>query len=466
MQSGITREDVIIITKSLIHMIVRHDKLMVDSLEKIESAHNIKQGFYLEVLNDVDKLDSLGLIELGILLENLLIQSYRLELGIADMSKEKEQVAIRLAKEELLQYFTAVELTDFKVYKKPIEVVQGVRTFKPSIKIDDNVYIVKMSYKELAQSYDIGDYTWDENAQREGVDKTYLDKTYVVPKVYPKNVKAIEQKVSKGVLLPTEIALNIIPESTEDGVGLYYDPETFTLTLADEFRGQIIDGMHRINGIHKAWLKDNTIEGSMQIRLSNYTTEQAANFLVENAEAIPIDKSKIESMNKSRTFNRVVDNIKFNSYMLGKITNKSNPIKSKGEVYTYKSVSDAFYDIFEKYGQYKPTIVQGKFNEFVNVLFDLFESELENRNSILFDDSTIYYLVYLFKLLTDEAIDYSELDKIINPNDWVEKSEIMKRYNLKSKNNRTTSKGKLNGKQMIDELVINYLNQKGVKSNG
>ena len=434
MKLGKTREEVIQIIKLDIPHLIKDSKKMEEVLLFLEEKHEIPRHLMLNVLNDSTQLESLNQTELGLLGEQIAIKVYQ-------------------KKNWMSEFFTENEISKMNIYKKPTKEFKIKRSFKPAIKLNDNVFMIGLSRQDIATMYDNGLFTWDEDVQREGVRKTYGDAVIAVPKINNTNVKEIAQQALEGVLVENELAYNLVLGSSSEGQELYYNEDTFELTFAEDFEGQIIDGMHRTIGIHRAWMENNNITGTMPIRISNYTTSEAARYQVELSKAVPIDKSRLQVLSKERLCDRIVDNLRIDGHLKGRISETTRPSERYNEIVSYKTLSDAFYEFFEKEGNLKVVKIMEQFKEYLLYLFEYFDEYLEDNNSALFKNVYFYLHVYIFKKMLNEEIPFSNLNKIIKPEYFNLDSEVLTTYKINAhKENQIRSKRW--GLKFVDDVLF------------
>mgnify|MGYP001462557456 CR=1 FL=1 len=440
MQLNKTREDLVLSIKEDIKEIINKSDSIDKIIDHLESKHGILRGDVLSLINDSDNISNINIDELGLI---------------------GEQVALSLGSSEewLYEFFTKIEIEDLRNYMRPKDYEQISYTFKPAVRVSHNVFYIKMTYEELAKSYDEGIFGWDEKVQREGEQKVYKDKVITIPKLNNKNVNEITEQALDGILLENELAYNLVLGSAPNNEPeLYYNEKTFELTFnSNGFKGQIVDGMHRTVGIHKSWMRNKNIVGSMPVRISNYTTEEAIRYQVETAKATPIDVSRLQEMSKERLFDRVVDMLKVQGHLKGKISTTSN--LTSGTIVSYKVLSDAFYDLLEKDGKYKIKDVIKSFPIYLMYLFESFEDEyLEDKDSIIFDNFIFYNHVQIYKSMLENNIPIENLEDIIDVN-YFNKNYITTKFKKRNFNfNYLTTRKQVTSH--FDEMVSNYIDKK------
>lgn len=431
MKLGKSREEIVTMMRVEIPALIK-DKHAVDSLvEVLHEKHNMPKSTILSVLNDVTLLENLNTIELGLFSEQVMLQ-------------------VKGNTKWINEFFTDNEVKIMRVYKKPKKNKEAKRTFD-AIKIDDNVFIIGVSRKDIAMLYDSGVFTWDEQVQREGVEKLYNDEIIVTPTINKSNVEEIKEQTLNGTLMANELAYNLVLGSSETGQEIYYDEERKQLTFAEDAIGQILDGFHRTLGITYAWMENNSITGMMPIRLSNYSTEEATRYQVELSKAVPLDKSRIRALNKTTMSNRIVTLLKSNSELQNKISDKSIPNKKLGQLVSFIVLDKAFNDLFKVETTLEVREIANSFNEYLVYLFGEFAQLKDDKEYFIFNNKIFYLHVYLFKRMIQENIPFSDLKKVINADLFKKNNEYLQQYGLNIASNDSI---KSRGTDYVDELMI------------
>ena len=433
MKFGITRDDLVKSIKSDMGMLIRNPKKLESVANNLFQNHDMSKSQIFELSNDDANYSKITTIELGII-------------GMYINEKLDNQ------QNWLNQFFNESEIKQIKVYKKEKESDNVSLTFRPALRLNNNVYIVGVSRKDIAKIYDKGIFEWDERVQREGRRKEYNGETFTIPKLNMSNVKEIKQQVLDGILVENELAYNLVLDSSSEGQELYYDESKFELTLANDFIGQIVDENHRTVGIHRAWLENPDITGYMPIRISNYTTKEATRYQYELSKATPIDKSRLQVLSSERLTDRIVDGLKTDGHLRGKISNVSNPSKKNGEIVSYLTLSDAFHDHFGKDKSVKVGSLTEKFKDYLLYLFEYYEDEhLDNNESYMFKNYGFYWHVNIFKNLIESDTPMSNLNKVIKPN-YFDNSYIVQEFNtIKISDKQVKSKNI--GLKLMDEMI-------------
>lgn len=432
MKAGKTREEIVEIIKFDMQEISKKRKEIEEVLGYLEDNHDIKRGALLSYFTDINKVTELPTEELALL---------------------GEQLSIKLNKDSkfLNEYYTDEEIKRLRVYKQPNKKKKVELKFKPAIKLSDKVYIVPMSREQIAMLYENGTFVWDENVQREGNKKQHGDTIITVPKLNWSNIEEIKQQALDGILMENELAYNCVLGSSPEGQEVYYNENTNELALADEFLGQILDGMHRTVGIAQAWRENPNIEGYMPVRISNYTTKEAARYQVELSKAVPVDKSRIRELSKEKLTDEIVDVLKLDGDLKGKISSKTVPTKKMGELVSYKVISDAFSDSFEVKNRLQAIELAEEFNQYLMYLFGYFEDELNDKNSLLFDNRFFYMHVYLFKKLKEQNIDLKEIKNIIKPELFHRDNKQLEEYKIRVPKLEASYKGI---KKFVNDILL------------
>ena len=434
MELGKSREEIISKLKIDIPKLIKDKESLESVLDFLHNEYNIPKSYTLDLFNEPNKVDTLNTTELGLIAEQV-------------------NFHVNGNKEWINEYFTDTEIKVMRVYKKPKRDKKIKRTFSPAIKLDENVYVIGVTRKDIALWYDNGVFLWDENIQREGVEQFYGDEVIIVPTINHSNVEEIKEQTLKGTLMANELAYNVVLGSSDSGQELYYNPETSELSIAEDALGQIIDGAHRSLGIHSAWMENNNINGMMPVRLSNYSTEEAARYQVELSKAVPLDKSRIRALDRSVITNKIVNELKIDGELMGKISDKSTPNKELGQLVSFLILSKAFEDFFKVETTLQVRNIANSFKEYLVYLFGDFNDYKDNKNYFLFNNKIFYLHVYIFKRMMDENIPFSDLTNVIDIELFKKGNENLEKYKLRIDSNESI-KSKNAGLKYVEDLMI------------
>ena len=146
MKLGATREDIVHTIKLDIERLIKSPQKIKEVVSQLEGQYDIPRSDVLQILNTEATLKNIDMIELGII---------------------GEAIALALGKEKdwLAHYFNPPEIERMRVYKKEENDTSVSLSFKPAIKLNDNVFIVGVSRQDIAKMYDKGLFTWDEQIQ-------------------------------------------------------------------------------------------------------------------------------------------------------------------------------------------------------------------------------------------------------------------------------------------------------------
>lgn len=157
-----------------------------------------------------------------------------------------------------------------------------------------------MSYEEIVDASKRGLLKYNMATQR--VAKVFVvnGKTRFIPDIDEKTVDKIAQAIIEERFEPNTITLNILKTEDEPYYN-EYDKDNILEIDADQNEIDIIDGMHRIKGIVKAWQirekqiidgeESKQISGTMAVCVKNISEEQAKTFIHQESLANSQQKS-------------------------------------------------------------------------------------------------------------------------------------------------------------------------------
>lgn len=159
---------------------------------------------------------------------------------------------------------------------------------------DNPEWIGIMSYEEIVVNDGLGLIKYNLNTQR--IANVYVrdGKSYRIAEIDENEINEIAKSIENGTFHSNTITLNILRTGTEKYINPSTD-ENILIINANEQEVDIIDGMHRVKGIVKAWSKRaaqikngekvNQISGTMAVCIKNLNEKQAKQFIHQESLA-------------------------------------------------------------------------------------------------------------------------------------------------------------------------------------
>lgn len=182
-----------------------------------------------------------------------------------------------------------------------------------------------ISYEDVAKMHDAGVLNYNFATQRKAKIIKYRNRVERIPSINERNVAEIKKEVLDGLFEENTITLNI----RQTGNDLYsYDEETRKLVINQDAVIDVIDGYHRITGIHDAWKINKDIKGKMVLLIKNISTDKARYFIRQESKASINNQEEMRlydsSSNLAQLINDINTNSNSNNILFNKITTGNN----------------------------------------------------------------------------------------------------------------------------------------------
>lgn len=199
-------------------------------------------------------------------------------------------IASCLIPKQLNRYFSAEKIKAYSQYKYKSETLKFPFTFNSyMVEIEEyKQYIGRTSVKELMKLRDADIINYNTNTQRA---MTLKDGVYQI--TLNKNaVNQISDLLIKRDFIPNTITINLPPETDIS----YANGK---LTINEETKFDILDGYHRYIALSNLYNIDDSFDYPMEIRVLFLNTEDAKQFIYQEAQRTPLAKLDVASMNKN-----------------------------------------------------------------------------------------------------------------------------------------------------------------------
>lgn len=220
---------------------------------------------------------------------------------------------------------------------------------------------------------------YDPELQREPTKVKRKNIVITQPTLKMKNVEEISNHLLEGTLVPTTLVLNAQPRTAESGNELDFISKNKTLEINKGTRLAIVDGFHRLTAIQHALLINPELEFNFSVIITNYSKKKAQAYQSQIAKATPISKVRIKELEASRISDLVVQTLKEDSELKGRIANTERPNISHGELVTYSILSDTIDEEFDLNKRIDAEDVGEFLTDFFNYLIGRNEEEFINN---------------------------------------------------------------------------------------
>lgn len=339
-------------------------------------------------------------------------------LKLKDRNDENIGLKEETSKLDVKDYFTLSEQQYFSQHIYTVSEEEGYPYVFPNmLKVADNHYTGIISARELAFIDRANDIIYNFNTQRNAKIDVFGIKRI---NVNTKKIQEISDNLLNGQQFADEIKINILRNGDDEIEFSSTDGVVGELkVLSGEM--DIFDGFHRKTANQLAIIKNPELQFNWKLTITNFTEQKAQDFMVQINKQTPIKREYINTLDKSKIENLVVDLIIDNPLfeLSDKIKNTEQELKYNG--YTKRSllaiaIADNYGDLLTH-----KTMAKSIADWIVNFLNYI--SQYLSKN----DFSTNKYIFMAY-------IGMSR--KLYGVNDWVQKvSNVLTSYDF-SKNNQ------------------------------
>ncbi|MGG0308301.1 DNA sulfur modification protein DndB [Priestia megaterium] len=343
------------------------------------------------------------------------------------------------------EFFTERELESAELYNPAINdepEMDFPLTFNNFMQVSANVYIGVLDIKEISKIYSDRLLRYNFDYQREASYKQRADGTIEkVPKLNANAVKDITRETLNGSLSTTTLTWNALAFSSDDGEEITFVPSKMRITINKGTRLDILDGMHRINGIIDALHENPNLEHNMTVMITNFDTTEAQKHLAQISKINEISKEHIKSLEKVKLSDFVVDQVKKNSDLNDKriATGKAANI-SHGELTTFNILSSVIEEEFNMVSKKEAKNVSDELENFFNELLGSFPEEFitnfleTSKSSVISDPNMFAGYIVLAKRMKNEGIKYKNVKEILSSIDFNIDNPIWKDFGILNQN--------------------------------
>jgi len=350
-----------------------HEDYTIDQI-KDEAAEALKDYF--------NKPRTIHILNRGVSLKTLT----ELDLyNIALFLKDKGRLDVNLQ-----EYFTDAEISE-AVKPRVID----IHEYDNGVTLDDVLfsgdelnkqYITILSYQTIAKMHECNAIGYNFATQRRAVTTECRNRFIREIALNMKNVNEIKNQVLKGAFQTNTITLNIRKTGTEK---FNYDSKSKQLVIQKAgTEVDVIDGYHRINGIHQAWLENRNIEGSMIVSIKNLTVEEARSFIAQESLGTVNNEEEVSLYDPSSNIAKLIKDINrdnnSNNIFSGRI---SMGMEDKNVLVYYEIFSRNLKRAWEKRLEDVSPIELMEIKDFICDFYSLaYELFMKNKNVKIIDE--------------------------------------------------------------------------------
>lgn len=367
-------------------------------IEEIVSK-GYSRGFVADIMEGNALLETLSLIDLGVIADAI----YK----IANIESMKLDI-----------YLEEAEIEQVKRYKVRQEKEdKELLVFENAIQMAHDMWAVVVPPQRIARLYRENAVGYDFETQREPRNIKSGDFIIQAANVNWISVEEIKDNLVKGLFIPNTITFNVPIEFSEE---VRYDSNRNQLVILDKVL-KILDGFHRSLGIIAA-LRETDISQKFIIMITNFDTDKARRFIIQEDKRNPINKEYIKSIDTIDRITVLVNSLNesSDSELNGLISTDNSLIRSGDALVGFNTM----YDVINKLWKPVTLVETNKISEYLKDFFNEIvgcypnEFKLQIKESRRFkiinhEQMFVLYLV-LAKKLEGESNWKQELEKILN----------------------------------------------------
>ncbi|MEI2465106.1 DNA sulfur modification protein DndB [Niallia taxi] len=374
------------------------------------------------------------------------------ELDIRELMLFCEQVYFKTGVDviEPEEFFHQSEIDDARQFSEHTQSIDQTTEYPIVIEnvsvLGNSAYQIVLDIKDINKLLNSGILYYDPELQRE---TTMVKRQNIVikqPTIVMKNVEEIAKHMIEGTLVPTNLVLNAMPRTATHGDELIFDAKKRTLTITNGTKIAIVDGMHRITGGQNALTVDPELSFNFSIILTNYNKKRAQQYQAQLAKATPISKVRIQELEANRLSDTVVQILKEESELKGRISSKSRPFIEHGELVAYSVLSDTIDEEFDLQKRIDAEDVGEYLTDFFNYLIGKNEEEFitnaqkVNKDSLI--NSNVMFIGYiaLARVMFEKGIKARKIGSFLEQIDFSRSNPIWKEIKLLDEKGRVDNK--------------------------
>jgi hypothetical protein len=328
------------------------------------------------------------------------------------------------------EYFTSSEIKESRQFSAIQELKQNEisfpLTFTNATIVGSNAYMVTMSIQTINKLMENNLIYYNFDTQREAKYVKRKDEIVIEPTLNKNSVKEITEHLLQGTLVPTVLVFNAETRTTEDASGeeLIYNSKNLELTVTFGTRISITDGFHRITGARNALQINPNLEFSFAVLLTNFSTKKAQNYMAQISKSNPVSKTRIQELEANRFSDNVVQQLKEESELRGRISQTNRIHSLNRELCSYNVLADTIDEEFKMETKLDALDVGDYLVEYFNFLIGSYPDQFinnieETREESFINDNNIFvgYIVLARRMFENE-MKPKEVRKIINNIDF------------------------------------------------
>lgn len=225
----------------------------------------------------------------------------------------------------LSKYYTQDEIDYFSNYKLEESKMQLPIIFPNMVQVAEDQWIGTITLQKLMEMRDASFINYDENEQR--TFRRVIAGDTEIRKIFinNKSIEEIKEAMENERYIPDTITLNM----PLDGSEFTYSQGTMKVEQLPKDMFNLIDGYHRYIAMSKIYNFNKDFDITMELRLVNFSTEKANQFIFQSDQKTRMKKIDSDSYNQYSVANKVIQRLNQDSSsniqgMIGRNNEKIN----------------------------------------------------------------------------------------------------------------------------------------------
>jgi hypothetical protein len=316
-------------------------------------------------------------------------------------------------------------------------------------------WIVMMDIKTIAGLLKSRKLHWNPEAQREATIKEINGEIIETATIYMHNVIEMKQLLKDNRLERTQLIFNVGLGTSNDEEDVTFDKDTKQLMIHDGVKIDVIDGYHRCKAAELALEESPDINFMFEVKILNFTTPRAAEYLAQISKGERMSEVKRKSMSKETNTDIIISDLQQKSILRDRISKKEG-IRGK-ELVTYNTLVNSIEKNFDLSRTIDRVETFDYLKEFFSTMFDYYQDEFttnfkETKNtSLLVDNNMFAGYIILASKMKSKGIEPSQVYKYLKNIDFSKTNPLWRELDVLDEKGRLTR----NAKQGIETYFSN-----------
>jgi hypothetical protein len=338
-------------------------------------------------------------------------------LDIRELLLFTEQIHAKTGDSNIIvsDFFTDMEIKEARQFNaiSSDDIIELPYTIPNVLQLSPEEYVCILDASEINKLMKSNILYYNMDIQREAKVTKRRDKVVVSPTINMKSVNEITNNLLEGKQYPSELKFNCAVGSSESGNEIIYDPKHMELTIEKTTRVDILDGMHRIQGITNAFMVNPDIKQKFTVSITNYTTRMAQLAQAQIAKMNKFSAQRIQELEQSRFSDMIVKQLKESDLKIS----QSNRV-SGDQIVSYNVMADTIDEEFDIKNRAMAADIGDYLIDFFNFLLstdDILNHINETRKtSLMLENSMFVGYIVLARRMFENGLKPREVRRILN----------------------------------------------------